>query len=118
VNVPSGATWVLQSAGTRVYYHKYHLHFAARPEDAPVIHFGGPLRMMLIKPERPAVGLTYDLEARVGTPGLGKDTAAIIDDDTPLGESSDARPAAAVAEFEFTDRDGRKQRVRQRLVYD
>ena len=63
-------------------------------------------------------GVPYDFEARVGTPGLGKDTAALIDEDVPLGASSDALPPMAVTEFEFTDRQGRKQRLRERLVFD
>jgi hypothetical protein len=64
------------------------------------------------------VGVEYELEARVGTPGLGKDTAALINSDDPLDASSDALPAMAVAELEFADRDGQKQRLRKRLVYD
>jgi hypothetical protein len=122
VNVPIGKTRVPQSAGTLVYYHRYRLDFAARPNDAPVIHFGGPLAMMLLKPERLSAGMkagvTYDLEARVGTPGLGKDTTATIDDDVSLGGDSDARSAAAVGELQFTDRQGRTQRLRERLAYD
>ncbi len=46
-----------------------------------------------------------------------QDTAALIDDDVPLGTSSDAH-SVAVAELEFTDQQGRKQRLRKRLVYD
>jgi hypothetical protein len=123
VNVPTGGTRVPQCAGAFAYaHHGFRLRFAARRQDAPVVHFGGPLRMVLLRPERLTTGMkagvTYDLEARVGTPGLGKDAAALIDSDVPLGESSDARNPVAVAEVEFTDRQGRKQRLRERLVYD
>ena len=123
VNVPVGKDRVPQCAGGFIYpLHGFHLQFAARPADAPIVHFGGPLRMILLQPQRLTagmkVGVEYELEARVGTPGLGKDTAALINSDDPLDASSDALPAMAVAELEFSDRDGQKQRLRTRLVYD
>jgi hypothetical protein len=123
VNVPVGKDRVPQCAGGFVYpRHGFRLQFAARPADAPIVHFGGPLRMILLQPQRLTAGMKagveYELEARVGTPGLGKDTAALINSDDPLEANSDALPARAVAELEFADRDGQKRRLRKRLVYD
>src|SRR5262249_51831826 len=123
VNVPVGKDRVPQCAGGFIYpHHGFRLQFAARPADAPIVHFGGPLRMILLQPQRLTagmkIGVPYELEARVGTPGLGKDTTALINSADPLAASSDALPAMAVAELEFADRDGQKQRLRKRLVYD
>jgi hypothetical protein len=123
VKVPMAGHRVLQAAGGLVYpHHGFRLQFAARAQDAPIIHFGGPLRMILLQPERLSagmkVGVHYEIEARVGTPGLGKDTAALIDEDVPFGASSDALPPMAVTEVEFTDRQGRRRRQRERLVFD
>jgi hypothetical protein len=123
VNVPVGKDRVPQSAGSFVYpFHGFRLAFATRPQDAPILHFGGPLRMIVVKPDRftagMKVGVAYELEARVGTPGLGKDTAALIDSDDPLGASSDALPPMAVYEFEFPTPGGKKERLRERLVFD
>ena len=85
-----------------------------------MIHFGGPLRIMVRHPERFTAGIKagqqYELEARVGTPGLDRDTPAIIDD-TDLGLSVNP-DEGTVAELEFVDRDGRKQRLHSKLVCD
>ena len=76
--------------------------------------------MILLQPQRLTagmkIGVPYELQARVGTPGLGKETTALINSDDPLDASSDALPAMAVAELEFADRDCQKQRLRKRLV--
>ena len=121
VNVPIGSTRAFQRAGSAVHPAEgYNLRFADRPQDAPVVHFGGPLRIMLRKPERFTAGVkagqTYELEARVGTPGLDKDTAAIIDD-TDLGLSVDP-DNGTVAELEFADRYGRWCLLRLKVVCD
>lgn len=123
VNVPVGKDRVPQCAGGFLYPRRdFRLQFAARPADAPIVHFGGPLRMILLQPQRLTagmkVGVEYELKARVGTPGLGKDTAALINSDDPLDASSAALPDRAVSELEFADRDGQKQRLRKRLAYD
>jgi hypothetical protein len=121
VTVPIGGSDVPQSAGSLVHYpHRFRLHFAARPEDAPVVHFGGPLRIIVLQPERLTGGLKagarYDLEARVGTPGLGRDTAALLDD-TDLSHLVD-HDNSAIAHWDFTDRLGRVRRSRTKLVCD
>ena len=121
VKVPIGSTRAVQSAGSAVHPATgYNLRFADRPQDAPVIHFGGPMRIMLMQPERFTAGVKagqrYELVARVGTPGLGKETAAIIDD-TDLGLSVDP-DNGTVAELEFADGSGRKQRQHFKQVCD
>jgi hypothetical protein len=121
VKVPIGSTRALQSAGSAVHPAEgYNLRFANRPQDAPVIHFDGPLRILFREPARFTAGVkagqTYELEARVGTPGLDKDTPAIIDD-PDLGLSVDP-DNGTVADLEFADRNGRNQRQRLRLVCD
>jgi hypothetical protein len=65
------------------------LQFADKPESAPVIHFGGKLRMGLYtesgEPELIRSGATEELRAWVGTPGLGNGTfAAIVNEQSPL----------------------------------
>jgi hypothetical protein len=117
VNVPIGGTRLQQSAGSFVYYHHYQLHFAGRADDAPVIHFAGPLRVLQVRPAGLSAGIKagveYEFGARVGTPGLGKDTAAIIDDGALMGHTD---PAGT--ELEYTDQRSQRQRLRKTLVYD
>jgi hypothetical protein len=72
--------------------------FAARPDDAPVLHFGGPLRMELAFPECEELVRGEEIYAMVGTPGLGKGTfASLMHETVP----ADVHP---VAEFEFPNR--------------
>jgi hypothetical protein len=72
------------------------LQFAARPQDAPVVHFNGPLRMGLWCPQELPRGKAGDLVTVIGTPGAGKGTFAVID---PSGLIlDDVHP---VAEIEF-----------------
>jgi hypothetical protein len=74
-----------------------YLQFAARPLDAPVIHFGGRLHMALLcrqvltRGEKPA-----ELMTMIGTPGVGKGTFASVD---YAGLFSDDVHPVAVVEF-------------------
>jgi hypothetical protein len=54
------------------------LVFASRPEDAPIVHIGGPLRMgfEIRSPLERQAKQSYKLSAGVGTPGLGPGTFA------------------------------------------
>jgi hypothetical protein len=54
------------------------LTFATRPQDAPVVHVGGPLQMgfEVRRPLEKVGDRTYKLSAAVGTPGLGPGTFA------------------------------------------
>jgi hypothetical protein len=55
------------------------LSFADRREDAPVVHLDGPLTMRLYDvPPTFARGATCEINASVGTPGLGKGSFAAI----------------------------------------
>jgi hypothetical protein len=53
--------------------------FARRPQDAPVVHFGGPLAVTLFGPHRLTAGRETDLVLGVGTPGLAPGTTAWLD---------------------------------------
>lgn len=71
--------------------------FADRPQDAPIIHFGGPLQMELLS-EQTELVRGEDLIAMVGVQGLGKGTfAGLIHKTVP----AEVHP---VAEFEFLNR--------------
>jgi hypothetical protein len=65
------------------------LLFAARPADAPVIHFGGPLRVTF-DGARPTLKLERDNDVAVvvGTPGLGAGTFAKIAYEGTVPESA------------------------------
>jgi hypothetical protein len=71
--------------------------FSRRPQDAPVIHFHGPLTIVPRYESQVLKrgGNGHKLRAAIGTPGLGKGTFAILD--------PDAIPAGihAVVEVEF-----------------
>jgi hypothetical protein len=55
------------------------LHFAARPQDAPVVHFGGPWQMSLqVKQSLAAGDKADDLMTMVGTPGRGPGSFASV----------------------------------------
>jgi hypothetical protein len=73
-----------RGAGGRVIqqavFSDYHglLRFARKPGDAPIIHFGGPLRMTLFYPQRLQIGRSVDVTLGVGTPGVGPGTMAFL----------------------------------------
>jgi hypothetical protein len=54
------------------------LQFADRPQDAPVIHFGGPWAMGLYQQATLWLDRTNDLGLVFGTPGLGPGTFAYV----------------------------------------
>jgi hypothetical protein len=118
----------LQSAGGLL------LRFGDKPEDAPVIHFGGPLTMRL-NMEKPLLhvpvnydggepappyfeeealvrGRTLNLYAQVGTPGLGRGTFATVSaGDVPGG-------VHPVAEVEFPPAHPDGEPVRAKVALD
>jgi hypothetical protein len=56
------------------------LQFADRPQEAPIIHFGGPWQVTLCGPPQTlTVGRERDVVLGVGTPGLGAGSTAYID---------------------------------------
>jgi hypothetical protein len=54
------------------------LRFGDRPQEAPVIHFGGPWQVTLFGRRKFTVGRETDLLLGVGTPGLGACTTAYV----------------------------------------
>jgi hypothetical protein len=87
------------------------LQFAARPGDAPVIHFGGPLEMALLARQTLPVGEPPgDLRAMVGTRGRGPGSFASASYDGLISE--EAQP---VADVEFPAGAGGK-RLRARVT--
>ena len=54
------------------------LEFASRPEDAPIIHFGGPWEIALTQQEKWRVAGTHEVDLIVGTPGFGPGTTASV----------------------------------------
>lgn len=71
------------------------LQFADRPQDAPVIHFGGPLRITLFGKHTLTIGRETEVYLGVGTPGLGPGTTAYIAYEEVIPES--AFPMAKIA---------------------
>jgi hypothetical protein len=88
------------------------LQFAARPQEAPIIHFGGPLAITLLEEQTLARGKApNDLRVGVGTPGLGKGSFAFLmyQSLTPAGVQDvipeDAHP---VVEITFPPKSGQE----------
>jgi hypothetical protein len=55
------------------------LQFADRPQDAPIVHFGGPLQVNLFDPLRLTPERESDVVLGVGSPGVGPGTFTWID---------------------------------------
>jgi hypothetical protein len=88
------------------------LLFAARPQEAPVVHFGGPLRMALLwRQVLPRGDKPGDLTTCVGSAGLGRGTFASV----PYGGliADDVHP---VAEIAFPAREKGGPPLRQKVV--
>lgn len=54
------------------------LQFADRPQDAPIIHFGGPWTMGLYRPTTLWLERSNNLDLVFGTPGLGAGSFAYV----------------------------------------
>ena len=54
------------------------VQFAARPQDASIIHFGGRWSFGLDGQQKLVRGRNEDLALRLGTPGLGPGTFAFV----------------------------------------
>jgi WD40 repeat protein len=55
------------------------LQFAARPEDAPIIHFGAPWEITFYGTEDWHIGKVEEATLAVGTPGLGFGATAFVE---------------------------------------
>ena len=77
--------WKGTGVGARVQQRAFYrdvngvLQFADRPQDAPVIWFGGPWQISLFSAHRLTLGRSTDVVLGVGTPGVGPGTTAWID---------------------------------------
>jgi hypothetical protein len=54
------------------------LQFSERPDEAPIIHLGGPWQIALYGPHQLTIGREEDMVLSVGTPGLGAGTTAYV----------------------------------------
>jgi hypothetical protein len=98
-----------------------YLGLATRPQDAPIVHFDGPLQMTLPDEEQAlAHGKEdIDLNTAVGSPGLGRGTFAYLDyacqgdDKAEEVIPTDAHP---VAEIVFPPKDPAGRPVRRQWV--
>jgi hypothetical protein len=71
------------------------LQFGDSPQEAPIVHFGGPWSIDLHHRPNIMAGNAFDLQAGVGTPGLGAGTFAFIVT-TPIPPAAHPR-----VDFEF-----------------
>ena len=106
-HVPNGCT---QFAG---YDPKDKLIFANRAQDAPIVHFGGPLTMrMYQRMPQFVAGKDCDFNIQIGTPGVGAGSfAAMSCCSLPPG----VKPLALV---EFPHRDPTKAPIRVEYILD
>jgi hypothetical protein len=87
------------------------LKFSDRAQDAPVIHFNGPLKMALrgeqtlVRDEMP-----QDFQSMIGTPGIGEGSFAALNVD---GVPKDIHP---VAEFEFSNRKAGGDPIKAKII--
>jgi hypothetical protein len=88
-----------------------YLQFADKPEDAPIVHFNGPLQMAVpyLQVLRRGDKAT-EFKAVVGTPGLGDGTLAIIDPNGLIAENEHP-----LAEIEFPSRKPGEPAIKSRL---
>src|SRR5262249_38926090 len=90
------------------------LVFATRPQDAPIVHFNGPLTLQLVDPPRQwSPGETVDLVVLFGTPGHGKGTFAYMIQGFPTRPTAEIRfpaknPGAAPTVVKVALKEGSK----------
>lgn len=76
--------WMLNEAGSYLTVkigdreHVSYPQFASKPADAPLLHVGGPLEILLADSRLARGKKSTDLRVQVATPGMGKDTAAAL----------------------------------------
>jgi hypothetical protein len=86
------------------------MQFAARPQDAPIVHFKGPLQIALQAMQKLERGQQSELQLGIGTPGLGKGTFAMRSYD---GVPKDAHP---VVDLEYPHRDVGKPPIKLQVT--
>ena len=77
--------WKGATPGGRIRQHTWYtdaksvFQFADRPQDAPVVHFGGPWQIALFGWHQLTIGRESDVVLGVGTPGVGPAAMTYID---------------------------------------
>src|SRR5262249_46848666 len=89
------------------------VQFADRPQDAPLLHFDGPLTMGLADPDKQTLARgdkSSKINAWIGTPspGMGKRAAVVLDHSK--GVPSDVHPVASI-EFPNKDPNGKPIKI-------
>ena len=81
------------------------LQFADRPQDAPIVHFDGPLRMALSRLPTLSPGSIVTLHPTYGTPGLGR--GAFAESDLPArAKELKKKNVCPLAEIELAEKEG------------
>jgi hypothetical protein len=86
--------WKGRGIGGRVQQHNFLVdaagvfQFADLPQEAPIIHFGGPWQVSLFGAHRLTTGRGSDVVLGVGTPGLGPGSTAWIDYEGVIPETA------------------------------
>jgi hypothetical protein len=62
------------------------LQFADKPQEAPIVHFGGPWQISLFGAHKLTIGRETDVVLGVGSPGIGPGTTTWIDYDGVIPE--------------------------------
>jgi hypothetical protein len=91
-----------------------YLQFADRAQDAPIIHFAGPLTMGLRGRPTLTPGEVVRLVPRIGTPGRGNGTFAMVVVDSIVGRNSGIAP---LAELEFPGAAGQTAPIKGSLKF-
>jgi hypothetical protein len=103
--------------GTRHHASQYDgtgiLQFAARPQDASIIHFGGPWTFGLDGQQKLVRGRNEDLALRLGTPGRGPGTFAFICYDHLIPDAAKPR-----VQIEYPAQPGEKPVAQSYLLED
>lgn len=63
------------------------LQFAARPQEAPILHFGGPLQIALTQPLQLVAGQEAEILLGLGTPGVGPGSTVWMQHDLVVPEN-------------------------------
>jgi hypothetical protein len=86
--------------------------FGDRPQDAPLLHFDGPLTMGLSNPAKQTLsrGDGNQINAWIGTPSVGKAKGATVFLDHSKGVPSNIHPVASI-EFPNNDLNGKPIKI-------
>ena len=107
------------SVEVRDKYRQYgSVQFADRPQDAPLLHFDGPLTMGFTDPDKQTLArgdAGSQINAWIGTPGPGKEKGAVVFLDHSKGVPSDIHPVVSI-EFPSKDPNGKPIKITAGLM--